>query len=114
MHRSTMRPGCTYVTITIDKIGLKNPHDYIDPFITVSVKSKPVAACTSRYTRGQPHFYILGGAKMRLGPRLIHYLVAGTMLIIGLQATCRSPGCSHRADHLVAGPVLITRLQPPC
>jgi len=27
------------VTITIDKIGLKNPHDYIDPFITVSVKN---------------------------------------------------------------------------
>lgn len=75
-----MQPGCTYVTITIDKIGLKNPHDYIDPFITVSVKSEPVAACTSRHTRGQPHFYVLRGAKNAAGPE--------TNTLLGLQVPC--------------------------
>jgi len=51
---------------------------------------------------------------MRLGLRLLHYLVADTMLIVGLQATCRSLGFRHGADHLVEGTVLITWLQAPC
>ena len=41
LHRSAMKPGHTYLTITIDKIGLKSPNAFIDPFITVSLKSEP-------------------------------------------------------------------------
>ena len=36
-----MKPGRTYLTITIDKIGLKDPNGFVDPFVTVSVKSEP-------------------------------------------------------------------------
>jgi len=37
-----MKSGHTYLTITIDKIGLKDPNGFTDPFITVTVKSEPV------------------------------------------------------------------------
>ena len=35
-----MLPGYSYLSITIEKIGLKDPQDYIDPAITVTVKSE--------------------------------------------------------------------------
>ena len=34
----TYKPGQTYLTIHIDKIGIKDPHNYIDPFIEISIK----------------------------------------------------------------------------
>ena len=38
--RRDVLPGYSYLNITIDKIELKDPQNYIDPFIAVSVKSK--------------------------------------------------------------------------
>ncbi len=38
--RVSTLPGHTYLTITVDRIGVKDPQNYIDPFITVSVKSR--------------------------------------------------------------------------
>ena len=32
------KPGRTYLTIHINKIGIKDPHNYIDPFIEISIK----------------------------------------------------------------------------
>lgn len=40
MQRTTTAPGHTYLTITVDRIGLKDPQTYIDPFMTISVKSE--------------------------------------------------------------------------
>lgn len=39
VRRKETMPGYSYLTISIDKIGLKDPQDYIDPAITVSVKN---------------------------------------------------------------------------
>ena len=33
-------PGHTYLTIKVHKIGIKDPHNYIDPFIEISIKGK--------------------------------------------------------------------------
>lgn len=38
-------PGYRYLNITIEKIELKDPQTYFDPFITVSVKSEYVFTC---------------------------------------------------------------------
>lgn len=32
------KPERTYLTIHINKIGIKDPHNYIDPFIEISIK----------------------------------------------------------------------------
>lgn len=37
--RRDILPGYSYLNVTIDKIELKDSQNYIDPFITVSVKS---------------------------------------------------------------------------
>ena len=34
------KPGQTYLVIHISKIGIKDPHNYIDPFIEISIKGK--------------------------------------------------------------------------
>ena len=34
------KPGRTYLTIHVNKIGIKDPHNYIDPFIEISIKGK--------------------------------------------------------------------------
>ena len=38
--RRDVLPGYSYLNITIEKIELKDPQNYADPFITVSVKSQ--------------------------------------------------------------------------
>ena len=35
-----MLPGLNYLTISIDKFGIKDPQYYLDPYISVSVKSE--------------------------------------------------------------------------
>lgn len=35
-----MLPGLSYLTIKIDKFGVKDPQNHLDPFFTISVKSK--------------------------------------------------------------------------
>ena len=42
LQRSDLLPGYTYLSILVDKIGLKDPLAYADPFITVSVKSRSI------------------------------------------------------------------------
>lgn len=40
LTRKDILPGYSYLDITIEKIELKDPQNYVDPFITVSVKSQ--------------------------------------------------------------------------
>ena len=40
LERRDALPGYNFLDIIIEKIGLKDPQNYIDPLITVSVKSK--------------------------------------------------------------------------
>ncbi len=44
LKRKDVLPGYSYLDITIEKIELKDPQNYIDPFITVSVKSQFLAS----------------------------------------------------------------------
>ena len=44
-----MLPGLSYLTIKIGRIGIKNPQNYLDPHITVSVKSEPLEICYHNY-----------------------------------------------------------------
>lgn len=38
-------PGRTYLIIHISKIGIKDPHNYIDPFIEISIKDSATNNC---------------------------------------------------------------------
>lgn len=40
LKRRDVLPGYSYLDISIEKIGMKDPQTYIDPLITVSVKSE--------------------------------------------------------------------------
>lgn len=42
MVRKDVLPGYSYLNITIEKLELKDPQDYFDPFIAISVKSEYV------------------------------------------------------------------------
>lgn len=40
LPQPSYKPGRTYLIIHINKIGIKDPHNYIDPFIEISIKGK--------------------------------------------------------------------------
>ena len=45
LSQPSYKPGQTYLIIHISKIGIKDPHNYIDPFIEISIKGN-IGNCT--------------------------------------------------------------------